>query len=207
MAHEGVVLFGGSFNPIHNGHLIVARSVAERLGSNRVVLIPSASPPHKNESDLAEAGDRLEMARLAVAEEPGFETSDIEIQRSGPSYTVLTIEAYRKHLGPEVPLYWLIGADTLPELHAWYRVGALVDLCRIVVAARPGFESPDLSQLSSHLSATQIQRLREGVMATPHIDIAATDIRRRLREGLSIRYLVPEPVNEYIIRRKLYRRT
>jgi nicotinate-nucleotide adenylyltransferase len=205
MTDQAVLLYGGSFNPIHNGHLIVVRSAAEQLDVSRIVLIPSAAPPHKNNAQLAGAEDRLEMVRLAIADEPGFEVSDVEIRRTGPSYTILTVEEYRRELGPDAPLYWLIGADTLPELHTWYRVAELVELCRIVTAARPGYERPDLSSLQGCLSSAQIQRLSEGILTTPRIDISATEIRRRAREGRSIRYLLPESVRGWVRRRDLYR--
>lgn len=205
MADCGTALFGGSFNPIHHGHLIVARAVAEWLGVSRMVLIPSAQPPHKQGGELASAADRLEMARLAVAGEPGLEVSDIEVCRHGPSYTFLTVEHFRGLLGPAATLYWVIGGDTLPELHTWYRISELVERCRIVTAVRPGYEEPDLDALGRVLSAGQIARLREDILPTPRIDISATWIRRRVREGRSIRYLVPEPVRQHIERRGLYR--
>jgi nicotinate-nucleotide adenylyltransferase len=205
MAGRAVLLYGGSFNPIHHGHLIVARSAAEHLGAVRTILIPSASPPHKSGSELAAPEQRLEMARLAVADEPGFEVSDTEIRRTGPSYTILTVGEYRQRLGAEVPVYWLIGGDTLPELGTWYRVSELVELCAIVTAGRPGYEQPDLSTLFSCLSAGQIARLREGILPTPQVDISATDIRRRVREGQSFRYLVPDSVRQYIQGRGIYR--
>ena len=113
MMGEGkIALFGGSFNPIHHGHLIVARAAAERLGAARVVFIPSPNPPHKSGLVLADAADRLEMVRLAIAGEPMFESSDVEIRRAGPSYTILTIEDFRREL-PGRDLVWLIGADSL----------------------------------------------------------------------------------------------
>ncbi len=205
MARGGVLLYGGSFNPIHNGHLIVARAVAEELGVERTILIPSAAPPHKAGSDLASPEHRLAMVHLAIADEPAFEVSDIELRREGPSYTLLTVQAYRQQVGPDVPLYWLIGGDTLPELHSWYHIAELVDLCRIVTAVRPGFETPDFSTLFGCLSLAQIQRLRESILSTPRIDISATQIRARVREGKSIRYLVPESVADYIAQEQLYR--
>ncbi|MDM8008675.1 MAG: nicotinate (nicotinamide) nucleotide adenylyltransferase [Phycisphaerae bacterium] len=204
MARGGLLLFGGSFNPIHVGHLIIARAAAEQLGVERTILIPSAAPPHKTGSDLAAPEDRLEMVRLAVAGEPGFEVSDIELRREGPSYTLLTVQAYRQQVGADVPLYWLIGGDTLPELHSWYHIAELVDLCRIVTAVRPGFETPDFSTLFGCLSLAQIQRLRESILSTPRIDISATQIRARVREGKSIRYLVPESVADDIAQGQLY---
>ena len=205
MSDAGIVLFGGSFNPIHHGHLIIARAVAERLGAGRLVLVPSAAPPHKHGEDLADVHDRLAMARRAVAGDPAFEVSDAEVRRSGPSYTYLTVEEFRRSLGADVPLYWLIGADTLPELHTWYRVRELTDLCRIVTAVRPGYEHPDLSPLAHVFSKDCVRQLAEAVLPTPRIDISATDIRQRVRSGQSIRYLVPEPVREYIEQHGLYR--
>ena len=201
---QGIALFGGSFDPLHMGHLIVGRAVAEHLSLSRVIFIPSANPPHKNSANLAHASDRMEMARLATADEPGFEVSDIEIQRSGPSYTVLTVQEYQQSVGKNVPLFWIIGADTLGELHTWYRLDELAELCRIVTADRPGFAEPDLAALCKKLSPAQIERLRKDILPTPQIDISATDIRRRVQDGLSIRYLVPDTVHDYIITRGLY---
>ncbi len=201
---DGVVLFGGSFNPIHNGHLIVARSVAEQLGAARVVLIPAANPPHKNSADLADAADRLEMVRLAVRAEPGWEVSDCELHRAGPSYTLDTVAHFRREIGGGAELCWIIGADSLTELVSWYRIEELVEMCRIVTAARPGWERPDLDVLRARLTPAQIARLAADVLDTPRIDIAATDIRRRVREGRSIRYLVPDAVEAYIRKRTLY---
>ena len=200
-----VALFGGSFNPIHIGHLIVARAVAEHLQASRMVWIPSRHPPHKNDGRLADAADRLEMVRLAIADEPGFEVSDIELKRDGPSYSYLTIQAFTETLGPDASLYWVIGGDTLPDLYTWYHISDLVDLCRVVTAVRPGFETPDLSQLESVLSPQQVEKLHERILPTPRIDIAATTIRERIAQGRSIRYLVPEAVHGYIEERGLYR--
>lgn len=205
MQTSGVALYGGSFNPLHIGHLLVARAVAERLRVAKVILIPSANPPHKSgHGDLADATHRLEMVRLAVARDRDFEVSDIEVRRSGPSYTILTVQEFRRELGDDVPLYWIIGGDSLPELATWYQIRRLTELCRIVTAVRPGYEEPDLTALEAVLPPEQIQRLREGVLPTPRIDISATDIRRRVREGRPVRYLVPTEVEEYIRQHRLY---
>jgi nicotinate-nucleotide adenylyltransferase len=145
------------------------------------------------------------MLRLAVADEPLFELSDHDLTRSGPSYTVDTVAHFREELGLDVTLHWLIGADSLAELTNWYRVRALVDSCRIVTAARPGWDHIDFGVLRTRLSEDQIASLQAGMVDTPRIDISATDVRRRVRQGKSIRYLVPEPVREYIESRGLYR--
>jgi nicotinate-nucleotide adenylyltransferase len=201
---NGIALFGGTFDPIHHGHLIAARAVAERLDCERVVFIPAPNPPHKIGRDLSDAADRLEMVRLAIQGEPRFEVSDIEIRRPGPSFTVFTVQAYRQNIGPDVPLAWIVGGDSLPELHTWYRVDELVRLCRIVTAVRPGHETPDLSALRRRLSAEQIDQLVKDVLMTPPIDISSTEIRRRVREGRSVRYLLPDSAIEYITTHNLY---
>jgi nicotinate-nucleotide adenylyltransferase len=200
-----VGLLGGTFDPIHVGHLIVARAVRERFELDPMVVIPSARPPHKLLPDLTGAPHRLAMARLAVADEPGLEVSHCEMRRDGPSYTIDTVAEFREAWGPDAEIVWVIGADTLGELVSWHRVGELVDACRIVVAARPGWETQDLSALRSRLSAEQIARLQDNVVETPRIDVSATDIRRRIAEGRSIRWLVPESVQTYIEQHGLYR--
>ncbi len=200
----GIGLYGGSFDPIHHGHLIVARAVAEQLGLERVILIPAPNPPHKSGRRLSDAAHRLAMARLAVEGEPGLEASDVEITRGGPSYTVLTVEGFRREVGPDTPLYWLIGADSLGELHTWYQVERLIQLCRVVTAARPGFEAPDLALLAARIGPARVAALRDGVLTTPMIDISATGIRRRVARGKSIRYLVPQAVEAYIREHGLY---
>jgi len=198
-------LFGGTFDPIHIGHLISARAVAERLGLDQLILIPSAKPPHKHAEVVAEATDRLEMVRLAIADEQAFELSDCEIRRAGPSYTIETVQQFRDRFGTEVELYWIIGADSLAELSVWHRIAEVAELCQIVTARRCGFESPDLSPLTDLLGPQQIKRLEAGLLSTPLIDISATQIRRRVGKRLSIRWLVPPAVAEYIAQRGLYR--
>lgn len=201
---SGIALFGGTFDPIHHGHLIAARAVVEQLDYDRVFFIPAPTPPHKIGRELSDASHRLEMARLAVQGEPRFDVSDVEIRRAGVSFTILTVEAFRQCVGPDVPLAWVIGGDSLPELYSWYRIGDLVETCRIVTAVRPGYELPDLALLRRTLSAGQVDRLRRDVLPTPFIDISATNVRRRVREGRSIRYLVPEAVRTYIEANQLY---
>ena len=201
---EGILLFGGSFDPIHHGHLIVARYAAEALGVARVILIPGASPPHKRTVTLTPAETRLELCRLAVRDDPLFEVSDWETRQPGPNYTLHTVQHFRES-SPPVELHWLIGMDSLAELPTWYRLGELVQLCSLVTVGRPGTGSPDRGSLGKHLSAEQIQALERHILESPLIDISATDIRARVREGRSIRYLVPEAVRAAIEARDLYR--
>jgi nicotinate-nucleotide adenylyltransferase len=200
----GILLFGGSFDPIHHGHLIVSRYAAEALRIERVVLIPSASPPHKQRVVLAPAADRVELCRQAVNGDPLFEVSDWEIGQAEPNYTLHTVRHFRA-LAPETPLYWLIGMDSLAELSSWYRVADLVSDCTLVTVRRPGSHEPDLSSLAELMTVEQIRELESHVLVSPLVDISATDIRARIRDGRSIRYLVPEVVRQAIQARGLYR--
>lgn len=198
----GTLLFGGSFDPIHHGHLIVARAVAEQLAAPRVVLIPSAQPPHKLNWTLAPAAERLKMCQLAVANDPLFEASDWELGQPGPNFTLQTVERFRTICAG--PLYWLIGMDSLAELTTWRRVADLAAACTLVTARRPGFDVPDLGLLEGLIGADLVARIRAQIKDTPQIDISATELRRRVRAGQSIRYLAPEAVVRHIEQRGLY---
>ena len=190
--------FGGSFNPVHHAHLVCARAVAEARGFERVVLIPSALPPHKlQQTDLALPEHRLEMCRLAAAADPLFDVSDVELRRSGPSYTLDTAQELRRRGWSHVA--WLIGADMVPILPSWHRPYDLLREVELVVVARPGW-SLDWQALPEAFRA-----LEANVVEAPLIDISATAIRRRVAEGRSVRFLTPDPVCDYIAANGLYR--
>lgn len=197
-------LFGGSFDPIHFGHLISARAIAEQANLHKVVLIPSARPPHKTQVRLSSANDRLEMARLAIADDELFEVSDIEVKRDGPSYTFVTVSEYAKRVGSSDQLFWIIGGDSLGELQSWYRAAELVQLVQILTAARPGWRAPKVEDLALWAGMTAAERLLQHCFPTPEIQISATDIRQRVGDKKSIRFLTPEPVRSYIITNVLY---
>lgn len=197
-----VLLFGGSFDPIHFGHLIVARSVAEQLGIPRIVLIPSARPPHKLDRVQTAPLIRVEMCRAAIEGDRLFEVSEWETQQTGPNYTLLTVRHFQGAL-PGTRIYWLIGMDSLNELHTWFHVGELVRECTLVTAARPGFE-PQLSELSHAVDQKDLETLRSHVLCTPRIEISSTEIRRRVSAGNCARYLTPSSVCEIIRNRCLY---
>ncbi len=207
MDAPGIALMGGTFDPIHNGHLIIARSVRERLGLDRVVMIPSADPPHKMQLKLTAFEHRLAMVKSAVQDEAGIVCDDCEGQRSGPSYTFDTVMEFRRRLGSDARICWIIGADSLPELETWHRADELVEACEIVTACRPGWDKPDLSKFGAMLTPAHVDKLTRAIIQTPRIDISSTDIRRRVAQGLSIRYLVPESVNQYITAHGLYEAT
>ena len=189
--------FGGSFNPIHHGHLIGARAVAEAAGFDHVVLVPSAFPPHKlRATGMAPAEHRLAMCRLAVEGDGAFEVNDLELTRTGPSYTIDTARELRREGWNEV--HWLIGADTVPLLPQWHEPDKLLDEVAFVVMARPGYDL-DWSTLPGRLRS-----LRDKVVEAPRVEISSSDIRRRIAEGRSIRYLTPPLVADYLLRHRLY---
>lgn len=201
----GVLLFGGSFDPIHHGHLIACRAAAEQLQVARVVLLPSGQPPHKRGEALSPAALRVEMCRRAAAGDDLLEIDDWETRQDGPSYTLHSVRRYRKQLGAVEPLYFLVGLDTLAELGSWYRAHELASLCTIVTARRAGAGPPDLSRLSPPLDAEQLAVIRDHILGTPTIEISATEIRARVRAGRSIRYVVPPAVEALIHEHGLYR--
>ena len=200
-----VGLLGGSFNPIHIGHLVVAEQARMRLGLARVVFVPSRLPPHKLGKVLAPAPDRLRMVELAIEGNPAFGASDIELRRDGPSYSIDTVQELLAASGNAWDIHFLIGADTLPELPTWHRIGELADLCKFAAFSRPGDSLDALAALRDTLSAEQIAAIAGRRFEIPLIGISSTEIRRRVRERVSIRYLVPECVRDYIATHGLYR--
>lgn len=197
-------LYGGSFDPIHFGHLISARAVAEHFNIPRIILIPAARPPHKTSTHVTPVEHRLTMARLAVESDPLFEVSDAETLRPGPSYTIDTIDYFRAACGPAVELFWIIGADTLPELAQWHRVAELLNRVRIVSAARPGWRIPDLTLLRTRVGDDPVDQLIGDCCPTPEIAISATDIRHRVRSNRSVRYFVPDKLIAHMTAHRLY---
>ena len=190
--------FGGSFNPIHNGHLICARAVAESAGFEKVVLVPSAQPPHKpGATDLASPQDRATMCRIATAGDPLFAVDDLELTRTGPSYTIDSVAELKRR--GETEVNWLIGADMLAILPQWHSPEELVRQANLILMARPGW-SFDWDRLPQ-----PFRHLEKNVVEAPLIDISATDIRRRIQEGRSIHYLVPEAVEQFIHEQNLYK--
>jgi nicotinate-nucleotide adenylyltransferase len=181
-----LALYGGTFDPIHHGHLILAREALETLGLERVVFIPAAQSPHKLHREPAPPRVRLEMVRAAIAGEPRFSCDEAEVERPGPSFTIDTVERYAAtHPGAE--LHCFIGHDNVRELHTWRRIAELRARVRFVVFERAGCE---VRHDFAHV--------------TRQIDISATEVRARVARGESIRYLVPEPVRAIIERDKLY---
>lgn len=199
-------IMGGCFDPIHLGHLVIAEQAAEAFCVDRVLFIPCNIPPHKDAAGLTPGSHRLKMIGLAVRGNPRFRASDIELRRGGISYTVETLEQLRGMYGPRAKLWFVIGADSLRELASWRDYRRILGLCTVVTAGRPG---SDLGAWrgGGAFSRDEVARLRRRIISTPLIGISSSEIRRRRRAGLSVRYLVPPAVERYIVEHGLYRGT
>ncbi len=209
---EQIVIFGGTFDPIHHGHLITARAVAEHFGFRKVTVMPAMVPPHKGETQYksAPAADRLEMVRLAVAGSEMFDVSDIELRRDGPSYTFDTLTSLRRQYGHDADLHWIIGADMLEDLPTWRHAEEVIEMARIITAARPPYSEripAVLKGLRDRFTKEQASRLADGVISIPLIDISSTNIRLRLaaETAKSVKYLTPDAIINYIHKRGLYK--
>ena len=202
--NERIVLFGGAFDPVHNGHLISARAVAEQRRYSRITLVPSARGPHKGPAAASDA-DRLEMLRLAVQGDDLFDISDLEMRRPAPSYTYDTLKEIRQNGADQIDL--VIGADMLADMPNWYRADDVVQMARLVVAARPPWheKAPAMAaMLAERFGKHQAREMLAGMCITPLIDISSSEIRSRLGSGLSVRYMVPDAVGRYIGSQGLY---
>lgn len=195
-------ILGGSFNPVHIGHLVLAQDALEQYELDQVLFVPCAVPAHKRAEELAEAAHRRAMLDEAVMGDPRFEISDIELMRDGVSYAVDTVEQLKKARA-DAQLWFIIGADTLIELHTWREIYRLLELCEFITFQRPGYHeklTPERLQLKDPWP----ERLLKNVTEAHCIEVSSSDIRRRVAEGMSIRYLVPDSVGMYICEHGLY---
>ena len=195
-------ILGGTFDPVHLGHIAIAEEARERLGLSCVLFIPAGQPWLKADGDITDSVHRAEMVKLAIADNPCFELSTVEVERSGPSYVVDTLDILRQQLGPEVRLFFLLGWDSLAEFHRWREPTRIVQMCKLVAIPRPAFELPDIEALNS-----LVPGIRQSIILLdmPQIDISSSEIRKIVASGLSIRGMVPEGVEKYIEEKKLYR--
>ncbi len=197
MARTAVL--GGSFNPIHYGHLVLADDVADLLDLDRVLFVPAARPPHKPNADLAPAQDRYAMVELAIAGHPKFAVSDVEFRRPGPSYTVDTLEALRI---PRDELFLIVGSETFLDLLSWRSPRRVAELAQLAVVPRVG-SAFDLESAAVRKVVHEIGH-EPVVVRASSLPISASDLRRRVREGRSIAYRLPEAVGAYIRAGRLY---
>ena len=210
-------IFGGTFNPVHQGHLIAAEEVRERFHLDRVLFVPSARPPHKPRPGLLAAEHRLAMTRLAVEGNPAFAVSTVEVERRGPSYSVETVEALARTWGRDARFFFVLGIDAFCEIDTWHRPERLLALCDFIVISRPGRNLSEAREVlarrfsvpwpaSSETAALPGGR-RLHLARVPAVEISSTEIRRRLADGRSVKYLLPEAVESYILSHHLYGET
>lgn len=194
-------IMGGTFDPIHMGHLITAEMVRAEAELDEVLFIPSARPPHKDGTRAASIADRFAMTACAIQDNPNFSLSDMELRREGPSYTVDTIAALHDQFDGAA-LFFITGADAMNDLYRWHEPHRLLRSCQFIVATRQGTPL-DETLLAEQFTAEERRHIH--IIPTPHLEISSTMIRARVRAGKSIRHLVPRAVEEYIVGRGLYR--
>lgn len=192
---EKIGILGGTFDPPHFGHLVLAQELAEKLKLDRVIFIPSAVPPHKTGDDISSFKHRFDMTQRAISGNKLFSISDIELKREGPSYTIDTIKQLRK-LYPQAELFLLTGSDILEEIPNWKNPREIYESIKVVIGLRPGFDRID--QTSQFAKESRIIEITS-------LDISSTLIRRKIKTGEAIRYLVHSEVEHYILQQKLYK--
>jgi nicotinate-nucleotide adenylyltransferase len=200
---QRIGILGGTFNPVHLGHLVMAQDALEHVGLDRVLFIPASTPPHKIGANVVPADHRLTMLRLAVEGDDRFDVSEEEIRRQGVSYTIDTV-CRLQELNPDATLHFIIGSDTLRELHTWKDIDRLLDCCEFVTVARPGFPVNSITRELTNLKDPWPARLAASVVIGHPVEISSTDIRNACARGRSIRYLVPAAVERYIRDTGLY---
>lgn len=210
-------IMGGTFNPIHLGHLRCAEEIGEQFDLQPIIFIPSANPPHKEPSEIISASQRLKLTKLATSDNPRFLVSDIEIRRRGKSYSITTINHFRKKYGDGLNLFFILGMDAFQEITTWKDYQKLLAGCNFIITTRPRFKKKPLEEILplsvAKLFSYDRKNRRYVHCSNSHIyfreitllNISSTLIRDNIRENRSIRYLLPERVEEYIRKRRLYR--
>lgn len=199
--YKKIGLIGGTFDPVHFGHLLAAERAREEYNLEKVYFIPSANPPHKNYQGMADAKNRFEMVEAAIKDNPYFEISDVEFIRTGYSYTIDTVNEFIDIMGQDCKIYFIIGTDNISKILSWKNADQLMKKVEFIAMTRPGKWEQDF--------IININRLKENgcrinVVEMPLIHIESTSVRIRINNGQSIRYIVPEEVEKYILENKLY---
>ncbi len=206
MAQRRIALFGGTFDPIHSGHVRVADAAAKQIGAEKVVFIPAKRSPLKRFLPHASDADRLRMITLAIAGNDSLAVSNCELQRPAPSYTLDTIRQFQRDYGPETSIHWLLGADSIAEVVHWCKIRELIDECNLTTMQRPGYTA-DFDRFEPVWGRERVAKLKRNVVRTPLIDISSTEARRRLAAGEDISGMLHPDVIQYIREHDLYRRT
>ncbi len=199
-------IMGGTFNPVHHGHLVTAQEALDQFGLDEVIFIPTGDPPHKIEDLLAHAEDRYLMTVIATSSNSSFFVYRIEIDREGKSYTIDTVKELRRLFGSGSELYFVTGADAILEILTWKNTREIVTLAKFIAATRPGYDLSKIKELKTTLFDSDDEADRRiFIMEIPALAISSTDIRQRIKIGRPVNYLVPEGVNNYILKHGLYK--
>jgi nicotinate-nucleotide adenylyltransferase len=199
-----IALFGGTFDPVHLGHTIVARAAAEYVEAEKIIFIPAKLSPLKGSLPEASDMDRFRMLSLATAGEDFFEVSDCELKRSAPSYTIDTVRQFQSKYGDKTSVYWLLGADGIDELVHWHEITRLIDECTLTTMYRAGCERPDFGKFETLWGPSHIEKLRKNIIPTPLVYISSTKVRSRLAAGHDVTQMLHPAVLNYIYEHRLY---
>ncbi len=200
MTKTPIGVFGGTFDPPHYGHLVIAEEARARLGLRRVIFLPAGKPPHKPDRVISPVAHRLAMVLLAIAGNPGFRLSRLDVDRPGPCFTAELLEMLQAELGPTADLHFIVGMDSLGDFLTWHEPARVLRAARLVAATRPGYTC-DLSEMEDAIPGATSRII---LLEAPALEISSTELQARVRAGLPIRYQAPEAVARYIRQHGLY---
>lgn len=204
MKTKAIALFGGSFDPIHLGHIRAADAAYKTIGADKLIFIPAKRSALKPNSPAAGDADRLNMVKLAVGENDKFEISDWELQKPFPSFTLDTVRWFKSRYSGKTAIYWLLGADSVKDLPLWHKIEELIDECFLVIMRRPEYDVSNLERYTELWGIERVRKLQENIIQTPLIDISSTEIRDRIAKNLDVRQMLAPAVAEYIEKNNLY---
>ncbi len=203
---QKIGIMGGTFNPVHNGHLVTAQEALSQFKLDKVIFIPTGNPPHKVEREIASAEDRYIMTVIATSSNGNFFVSRMEIDRKEKSYAIDTVRQLRRKYGKNSSLYFITGADAILEILTWKNTDEIITLCKFIAATRPGYDMTRIEDLRKKLfSINEDSYKKIYIMEIPALSISSTDIRDRVKSGRPIDYLLPEGVSNYILKHELYK--
>ncbi len=204
MTRRRIVLFGGSFDPVHRGHTEVAKAAIEQIHAEKLIFIPAKCSPLKRLSPHASDEDRLNMVTLATADDAEFAVSDCELTRPAPSYTLDTVRLFQRQYGPDTTIHWLLGADNVKDLVYWHKIEELIDECNLTTMQRAGYAPPDFDRFELLWGEPRVVKLKQNVVQTPLVDVSSTEVRRRLTSHEDVVGMLHPDVIQYIGEHRLY---
>ena len=204
MTKRKIILFGGTFDPVHLGHTTVAADALEHIGAEKIIFVPAKRSPLKSFLPRANDNHRLKMISLAIADEEKFQVSDYELKRPAPSYTLTTIQKFQADYGDDTSIHWLIGADGIDDLTYWYKVTELIDACILTTMYRAGCEPPDFAKFEEIWGRQRVEKLQRNIIRTPLVDISSTEIRDLIAKNGDFSKMLHPAVADYIHQNGLY---